>query len=301
MLRETGKQGPRSRRRGPLTICRKALESLVREKVRSGTQRGISPSMELARARCSLASMAFSSFCVGSVGTGWEEWPGEGLCQLPPSAPVPVCPLPPHPGPDPFLAGSQDEEGLNVLLLEVGVALPAAARLHLIVPVQVLQRGPSDVDAAARAGQEGESPALPRAPTPRPLDAGSPGPAPGLHVIGQSHVIGPHIELPFPQAKDAAVHAPTVDAHAHVHVHTCHLAHQPGRRRPGLAPGTVLPTPSPEPRPCARLGAKWARTDPVAGHMAHPQQDTGKRLHGAQGQMFGNPAHQQGPSSILWD
>lgn len=150
MLRETGKRGPRSQRRGPLTICRKALESLVREKVRSGTQRGISPSTELARARCSLASMAFSSFCVGSTGTGWEEWPGESLCQLPPSAPLPVCPPPPRPGPDPFLAGSQDEEGLNVLLLEVGVALPATARLHLVVPVQVLQRGPSDVDTATR-------------------------------------------------------------------------------------------------------------------------------------------------------
>lgn len=49
--------------RGPLTICRKALESLVREKERSGTQRGTSPSVELARARCSLARMAFSSFC----------------------------------------------------------------------------------------------------------------------------------------------------------------------------------------------------------------------------------------------
>lgn len=46
-----------------LTICRKALESLVREKERSGTQRGASPSVELARARCSLARMAFSSFC----------------------------------------------------------------------------------------------------------------------------------------------------------------------------------------------------------------------------------------------
>lgn len=47
----------------PLTICRKALESLVREKERSGTQRGTSPSVELARARCNLARMAFSSFC----------------------------------------------------------------------------------------------------------------------------------------------------------------------------------------------------------------------------------------------
>ena len=86
------------------------------------------------------------------------------------------------------------------------------------------------------------------APTPYPLDSHSPGPAPSLHVVGQSHVIGPHIKLPFPQAKDTAVHTPAVDAHAHVHVYTRHLAHQPARRWPGLAL-VVLPTPSPEPRP----------------------------------------------------
>lgn len=146
MLREIRTKA-RPRRGGTLTIWRKALESLVREKARSGTQRGISPCMELARARCSLASMAFSSFCVDSTGTGWEEAPREGLCLLLPSAPLPSHL--PQPDPDPFLAGSQDEEGLNVLLLEVGVALPTAARLHFVVPIQVLQRGPGDVDAAA--------------------------------------------------------------------------------------------------------------------------------------------------------
>lgn len=46
-----------------LTICLKTLESLVLEKVLSGTQRGISPSLELALVRCILAIIAFSSFC----------------------------------------------------------------------------------------------------------------------------------------------------------------------------------------------------------------------------------------------
>lgn len=46
-----------------LTICRKTLESLVLEKDRSGTQRGIRASLEFARARCIFAIMAFSSFC----------------------------------------------------------------------------------------------------------------------------------------------------------------------------------------------------------------------------------------------
>lgn len=46
-----------------LTICLKTLESLVLEKVLSGTQRGISPSLELALVRCIFAIIAFSSFC----------------------------------------------------------------------------------------------------------------------------------------------------------------------------------------------------------------------------------------------
>lgn len=77
-----------------LTIWRKALESLVREKARSGTQRGISPSMELARVRCSLASMAFSSFCEGS--TGSEERPRP--LPTPPTCSSPCLALP-HPTP----------------------------------------------------------------------------------------------------------------------------------------------------------------------------------------------------------
>lgn len=46
-----------------LTICLKTLESLVLVKVLSGTQRGISPSLELALVRCIFAIIAFSSFC----------------------------------------------------------------------------------------------------------------------------------------------------------------------------------------------------------------------------------------------
>ena len=109
--------------------------------------------MELARARCSLASMAFSSFCVDSTGTGWEEAPREGLCLLPPIAPLPSRLR--QPDPDPFLAGSQDEEGLNVLLLEVGVALAPTAWLHLVVTIQVVESGLGDVDASRVGRQAG--------------------------------------------------------------------------------------------------------------------------------------------------
>lgn len=46
-----------------LTICLKTFESLVLEKLLSGTQRGISPSLELALVLCIFAIIAFSSFC----------------------------------------------------------------------------------------------------------------------------------------------------------------------------------------------------------------------------------------------
>lgn len=143
-----------------------------------------------------------------------------------------LSPCPSHrscPGPDPFLAGAQYEEGLNALLLEVRIALTTTAWLHLVVPIQVLQCSPSDVNAAVR-GQEVKTLAFP------PTHCGQPdpsfylpGPAPSLHVVGQGHIVGPDIELPFPQAEDTTMHTSAVDAHTHVHVHTCHLTHQPAR------------------------------------------------------------------------
>lgn len=36
---------------------------------------------------------------------------------------------------DPFLAAAKHQEGLNIVVIEVGVPLPAKARLHLIVSV----------------------------------------------------------------------------------------------------------------------------------------------------------------------
>lgn len=55
---------------------------------------------------------------------------------------------------DPLLGAAQDEEGLDAVLLEVGVALAPAAWLHLVVPVQVAECGLGDVDASNRRGTE---------------------------------------------------------------------------------------------------------------------------------------------------
>lgn len=48
----------------------------------------------------------------------------------------------------PLLGTAQDEEGLNAVFLEVGVALATTAWLHLIVPIQVVECGLGDVDAS---------------------------------------------------------------------------------------------------------------------------------------------------------
>lgn len=62
-------------------------------------------------------------------------------------------PAHPAPQPDPLLGAAQNEEGLNAVLLEVGVALAPTAWLHLVVAIQVVECGLGDVDAPA--GREG--------------------------------------------------------------------------------------------------------------------------------------------------
>ena len=66
----------------------------------------------------------------------------------------------------------------------------------------------------------------------RPIS--SPCLAPGLHVVGQRDIIGPDVKLPLPESQHAAVHPPTVDAHAHVHVDPRDLSHQPAQHTRSL-------------------------------------------------------------------
>lgn len=47
---------------------------------------------------------------------------------------------------DPFLAATEDQEGLYAVLLQVRVPLPSKTRFHLVVPIKILQSGFSDVD-----------------------------------------------------------------------------------------------------------------------------------------------------------
>lgn len=68
-------------------------------------------------------------------------------------APAPQHPQAPPSPPDPLLGAAQDEEGLDAVLLEVGIALAPTARLHLVVAIQVVECGLGDVDASA--GGEG--------------------------------------------------------------------------------------------------------------------------------------------------
>lgn len=47
---------------------------------------------------------------------------------------------------NPLLAAAQHQEGFNVVLLQVSIPLSSKSRLHLIVPIKILQRGVGDVD-----------------------------------------------------------------------------------------------------------------------------------------------------------
>lgn len=51
-----------------------------------------------------------------------------------------------------------------------------------------------------------------------------------LHMIGQGHVVAPHIELPFPQTEHSAQHVPRVNSYPHVDVKAGGLADKPARQ-----------------------------------------------------------------------
>lgn len=55
-----------------------------------------------------------------------------------------------HTGTYPFLTAANNEVGFYVVLLQVGVPLPPCSRLHVIVPVQIVQGCLGDVDASEK-------------------------------------------------------------------------------------------------------------------------------------------------------
>ena len=176
------------------------------------------------------------------------------------------APTPTPPWTDPFLAGSQDEEGLNMLLLEVCITLTTTAWLHLIIPIQVLQCGPSDMDAAVRE-QEGETWASPPHSHPWP-------PGPDTHparppasmwlarVTSLDHTSNCHFRRPRTPQCTRPLWMPTrMITFTPVTSRT-----SLGGGGSGSASGTDIPTPSPELRPFTPLRAKQAGTDPDARH-----------------------------------
>lgn len=51
---------------------------------------------------------------------------------------------------DPFLAAAEYQEGLDAVLLQIRVPLTTKTWFHLIVSIQILQGGLSDVDPPAK-------------------------------------------------------------------------------------------------------------------------------------------------------
>lgn len=46
----------------------------------------------------------------------------------------------------PLLTAAHNEVGFNVVLLEIDVSFSAKSRFHIIIPIQVIQSGLSDMD-----------------------------------------------------------------------------------------------------------------------------------------------------------
>lgn len=140
-----------------LTICLKTLESLVLEKVLSGTQRATSPSLELVLVLCILAIMAFSSFCSqGQIFRRLFSSRHHGNFHLFLNLDQTALGFFFFFFTDPLLAASKDQEGLNAVLLEIGVPLTPKTRLHFVVAVKILQCGLCDVDPSAEEKKKTE-------------------------------------------------------------------------------------------------------------------------------------------------
>lgn len=51
--------------------------------------------------------------------------------------------------------------------------------------------------------------------------------AAAFHVVGQCHIIRPHIKLPLDQTKYTAMHTSGVDADTHIYIDSHHFTNKP--------------------------------------------------------------------------
>lgn len=51
-----------------------------------------------------------------------------------------------------------------------------------------------------------------------------------LHSVGQSHIIAPHIKLPFSQSNHATQDIARMDPDPHIHIGSCHLTNSSGEK-----------------------------------------------------------------------
>lgn len=85
-----------------------------------------------------------------------------------------------------------NEIRIHTVVPQIRIPRIAVASLHLIFAAQRVQRRPRHMNTARFAAR--------------------------LHVIGQRHIIRPHIELPLAQTQNAAQHPSRMDADTHVQV-----------------------------------------------------------------------------------
>lgn len=105
------------------------------------------------------------------------------------------------------------------MVLQVGVSVPAVSRLDFVIPVEAGQRLLGDVDSSEKRQDRRCSSLIYM----KIALADLPRKAAAFHVIRESHVVRPHVELPLSEPQDAAVHTARVYSDPHVHVHRHHF------------------------------------------------------------------------------
>lgn len=85
-----------------------------------------------------------------------------------------------------------NEKRVHTVIAQIRIPCIAMAGLHLVFAAQRIQSGSRDVHTTRFTAR--------------------------FHVIGQRHIIGPHVELPFAQPQNAAEDTAGMDADTHVEV-----------------------------------------------------------------------------------
>lgn len=119
---------------------------------------------------------------------------------------------------------SNDQVCGYVMRPQIRIPLSSVSILHFVFIVQALQRLLCYVYPPKKKKEKVCNQVLLR--TFKTREKALPREAACFHVVGEGHVIRPHIELPLPETKNSAVNSSSVNTNSHVHFYTGHSPHQ---------------------------------------------------------------------------